>query len=634
MADNVLAQVAVYLGAAVIGVPVAKKLGLGSVLGYLAAGIIIGPFAIGLVGTEGASVMHFAEFGVVMMLFLVGLELRPAMLWEMRRSILGLGGLQVAGTTAAAFGIGRALGLPWKEALAIGLIVALSSTAIVLQTLSEKRLTSTTGGRASFSVLLFQDIAVIPILAIFPLLGTASATSGAAAGSHGGVGALAGWLQTLIILSIVAGIVLAGRYLIRPLFRIIANTRLREAFTATALFIVVGIALLMELVGVSAALGTFLAGVVLADNEYRHELETDIEPFKGLLLGVFFISVGAQIDFDLAASRPGTVAALVAGIIVLKGAVLYILARVFRLDSSGRWLFTLGLAQVGEFAFVLLGYAATNHVLPEETGGLLLLTVALSMAVTPLLFILLERVIIPRITAGETQRAPDVIEDEGNPVVIAGFGRFGQIVGRLLNANGISTSVLDLDPRMVDVLTRIGMKVYYGDATRPDLLRAAGSEHARIFIIAIDDPETCTALAREVKRMFPHLTILSRARNRTHEFDLMREGVDSIRRETLGSALELGVVALRKLGFRAHTAERRAQLWRRFDDRSTASMFKLRESNEDQDAIFAAAKEAFKDAEKLLRDDKSRMLDHEDAGWDNEPLRSGGEPESQETATP
>ena len=630
MADNTLAQVAVYLGAAAIGVPVAKRLGLGSVLGYLAAGIIIGPFVIGFVGTEGASVMHFAEFGVVMMLFLVGLELRPSMLWQLRRSILGLGGLQVVGTSGAVFGIATALGLPWKQALAIGLIIALSSTAIVLQTLSEKRLTGTTGGRAAFSVLLFQDIAVIPILAVFPLLGSRPVDTLSA---PLGVAALPGWLQTLVILGVVVGIVLAGRYLIRPVFRIIANTHLREAFTATALFLVVGIALVMEQVGVSAALGTFLAGVVLADSEYRHELEGDIEPFKGLLLGVFFISVGAQIDFNLAAARPGTVAGLVAGVIVLKGVVLYILARIFRLDASARWLFTLGLAQIGEFAFVLLGYAATNHVLPEETGGLLLLAVTLSMAVTPLLFILLERVILPKITAAGDTREPDDIKDEGNPVVIAGFGRFGQIVGRLLNANSIATTVLDLDPQMVDVLGRIGMKVYYGDATRPDLLRLAGCEHAKLFVIAIDDPDTCTALAREVRRMFPHLTILARARNRTHQFDLMREGVESIHRETLGSALELGVQALRKLGYRAHTAERRAQLWRRFDDRSLNSMFALREKA-DQAAVFAAAKEAFVDAEQLLRDDRTRMLDHDDGGWDNDSLRrdAGAGPDADASA--
>lgn len=614
MSDSLLAQAFVYLAAAVVGVPLARRLGLGSVLGYLLAGVAIGPYALRLVGHEGHDVMHFAEFGVVMMLFLVGLELRPSLLWELRRPILGLGGLQVVGTTLAVAAAALALGVAWKPALALGMILAMSSTAIVLQTLSEKGLLKTAGGQSSFSVLLFQDIAVIPMLALFPLLAEspAAATETAPAGRPG-------WLQGLLVLGAVVGLVLAGRYVVRPAFRLLAETRLREAFTAAALFLVIGIALLMQQVGLSPALGTFLAGVVLAESEYRHELESDIEPFKGLLLGLFFISVGSQIDFGFIARSPGLVSGLVVGVMAVKLGVLYALARVFRLSGPARWLFALGLAQVGEFAFVLLSFGVQSRVFSSEFASPLVAVVALSMALTPLLFILLERVVLPRVADGVAERPHDEIAHSDNPVVIAGFGRFGQVVGRLLRANGIGATVLDLDPGMVDMLSRVGFKVYYGDASRPELLYAAGCGRARLFVLAIDDTEQALQVAQTVRRHFPHLRILARARNRTHYYALRRLGIEHVFRETFSSALEMGTAVLQGLGYRAHTAHRLARVWREHEERALEDLFKL--WGTDEKAYFAEARRSLDEAERLLRQESPTTYADQDAAWDNDSLR-------------
>ncbi|HSD66480.1 MAG TPA: monovalent cation:proton antiporter-2 (CPA2) family protein, partial [Vicinamibacteria bacterium] len=503
-------QAFVYLTAAVVSVPVAKRLGLGSVLGYLLAGIAIGPFGLHLVGEEGQDVMRFAEFGVVMMLFLVGLELEPTLLWRLRGPVLGLGGLQVAATTAVVAGFALALGMPGREALAVGLVLSMSSTAIVLQSLAEKGLLKTAAGQSSFAVLLFQDLAVIPILALLPLLGRPGDLPGEAGHAPTWVDGLPAWGQTLLVLAVVGAVVLGARFLLRPVFRAIAATHLRELFTAAALLLVIGIALLMTRVGLSPALGTFLAGVVLATSEYRHELESDVEPFKGLLLGLFFIAVGASIDFGLVASQPARIAALVAFVLVAKGAVLFLLARAFRLGTDQALTFAFALPQVGEFAFVLLSFALQQAVLGSEATGPLVAVVALTMAATPLLMAFGERVVLPRVgTRKRDEREADRI-DERSPVIVAGFGRFGSTVGRLLKANGVATTVLDNDSDRVEVLRRLGLKVFYGDATRHDLLLAAGAEHARLLVLALDSPEKNLALVETARQHFPHLRILAR----------------------------------------------------------------------------------------------------------------------------
>jgi monovalent cation:proton antiporter-2 (CPA2) family protein len=619
--DDVLIQAFIYLCAAVVCVPIAKHLGLGAVLGYLLAGVLIGPHVLGLIGTEGHHVMHFAEFGVVMMLFLVGLELRPALLWQLRRPIVGLGGTQVAGTVALAYGASIALGVAPKPALAIGMVLAMSSTAIVLSTLSERGLLKTAGGQASTSILLFQDIAVIPILAIFPLL----AADGAASAASQGDGR-PGWLTALLVMGSVGCVVLSGRFIIRPMFRFLAAVRLRESFTAAALMLVVGIALLMQVVGLSPALGTFLAGVVLADSEYRHELESDIEPFKGLLLGLFFISVGAQIDFALIVGTPGTIAGIVAGTMLLKLAVLYAAGRVFRLSRSARWLVAVGLAQVGEFAFVLLSFGLQNRIFSEAVAGLLVAAVALSMVLTPLLFIALERWILPAVTETDPPRPQDTIEHADTPVVIAGYGRLGQITGRILRANRIACTVLDLDPEMVDVLGRLGIKAYYGDASRLDLLRAAGCERAKLFVLAVDDAAECTKIAREVRKHFPHLDIVSRARDRPHYLELRNLGVKSVHRETFAAGYEMGIEALRRLGYRSHTAHRLARRWRDHEEREIEELVQL--SDVDRAVFIERMRRALDEAERLMREEDPVVYEERDAAWDNESLRADAHPDA------
>ncbi len=615
MSDSVLFQALIYLAAAVVCVPIAKRLGLGSVLGYLIAGVLIGPNLLGLVG-HGAHVMHFAEFGVVMMLFLVGLELRPELLWQLKKPIFGLGGLQVVVTTGAVAAVAVAAEVPWKIALAIGMILAMSSTAIVLQSLGEKGLLKTAGGQSAFSVLLFQDLAVIPILAIFPLLAIVSSTPTVVSGEP----TRPGWMQALFIIAAVGLIILAGRTVVRPLFRLLAETKLRETFTAFALLLVVGIAWLMGVVGLSPALGTFLAGVVLADSEYRHELESDIEPFKGLLLGLFFISVGAEIDFSLLANKPLLILGVLVGIIALKSAVLYALARGFALDRSARWLVALSLPQVGEFAFVLISFALQNGVFSEEYGKPLIAVVALSMLATPAIFIFLERVVLPRVAAKEASRPHDAVAHDDAAVVMAGFGRVGQVVGRLLRTSGHEVTVLDLDPAMVDILRRLGQWVYYGDASRLDLLLAAGCAKAKLFVLAIDDVEKSIEVAELVKRNFPSLPILARARNRTHYYRLRKLGITQIHRETMAGSLEMGQAALRGLGSRAHSAHRLAQRWKEHDERNIELM--LEHVGKEQSAFFAEAKKVLEQAEKAMKDElggsgKQRL----DAGWDNDSLR-------------
>jgi monovalent cation:proton antiporter-2 (CPA2) family protein len=593
-----LYQAFIYLLAAIVTVPLAKRLGLGSVIGYLLAGAAIGPYALRFIDS-GGDVMHFAEFGVVMMLFVIGLELRPALLWQMRKPILGLGGLQVVGTAVVVGLVAVWLGLPWKSAFAVGLILAMSSTAIVLQSLGERGLMKTPGGEATFAVLLFQDIAVIPILALMPLLAVGSGV--AAPTDHGGmIERLPGWEQALLVVVAVTIIIFAGRFLLRPFFRYIAGTRLREMFTATALFIVVGIALLMQKVGLSPALGTFMAGVVLAESEYRVQLEADIEPFKGLLLGLFFISVGASMDFALIAQKPGTVAAIVGALLALKFVVLLGLGRLFQLRAGEGMLFAFALAQGGEFAFVLFSFATQNAVLPPDLANLLVASVALSMAMAPPLLTIEEKLVRPLFQKCKPERPADEIDEHDNPVILAGFGRFGHIVGRLLRANGFGTTVLDHDADQVSLLARFGMKSFYGDASRLDLLEAAGARNAKLFVLAIEDEAKALEIIATIQREFPHLKILARATSRQHAYEILRLGVDHVYRETLGSALDLSIDALRELGMDERRAHRVAEIFREHDEASVREMAKLRDDDADYVSI---ARKHIENLERALQSD-------------------------------
>ncbi|MDO1447134.1 monovalent cation:proton antiporter-2 (CPA2) family protein [Rhodocytophaga aerolata] len=611
-------QALVYLAVAVLFVPIAKKLGLGSVLGYLLAGILIGPFVLNLVGEEGSDIMHFAEFGVVMMLFLVGLELEPELLWRLRAPIVGMGGLQVTLTAFICTGIGVAVGLPWKQALAIGLILAMSSTAIVLQSMTEKGQMKSAAGQSAFSVLLFQDIAVIPILALMPLLAPATAASTA---EHDAtwVANLPAWAHTLAVLGSVALVIVAGRYLISPLLRMIAATQLREMFTATALLLVVSITVLMIQVGLSPALGTFLAGVVLANSEYKHELESDIEPFKGLLLGLFFIAVGASIDFGLIVSEPTLIIQLVVVVMVVKGLVLFGLGKAFKLATAQNLLFGVALSQVGEFAFVLFSFTGQQGILDERTISLLMAVVAITMGLTPLVMLVNEKYIMPRVCSwrAEDEKQPDTI-DEKNPVIIAGFDRFGNITGRFLKAFGVGTTVLDNDSDRVDLLRKVGLKVYYGDASRHELLHAAGAAEAKMIIIALDSPEKCLELVETVKKHFPHLHILVRANDRTDAYDLMDAGVPHIYRETLDTSLRMGTDALKLLGFRAYSVQRAAQLFLRHDEQALKGLAAVRD---DRKQYINVARERIEELEQtILSDLNGKMLEYE-TGWDAESLR-------------
>jgi CPA2 family monovalent cation:H+ antiporter-2 len=595
----------IFLIAGVIAVPIASRLGLGSVLGYLIAGIVISP-VLALLNVDVISIQHFAEFGVVMMLFLVGLELEPKLLWQMRWKLLGLGGGQVGLTAALVMAVCLAFGLQWSIALAVGLVLALSSTAIVLQTLNEKGLMKSDGGQSSFSVLLFQDIAVIPMLALIPLLalpelmevaGDAASHGGDHSGGHGDshaadhgeghgdshgdghgsgmslVDGLNGWQTALVTLGAIAAVVLGGSFLTRPIFRFIGAARLRELFTATALMMVIGIALLMSLVGLSPALGTFLAGVVLANSEYRHELESDIDPFKGLLLGLFFMTVGAGINFTLLFDNLGSIVGLTFGLIALKVAVLYGLSLFFKIGGSDRWLFSLGLAQAGEFGFVLLSFTVANAVIPTALADQLLLIVALSMLLTPLLFIAYERLIAPRYNVAEGGEADEI--DEQGQIIIAGAGRVGGVVQRIMRASGYSMTVIDFNSTHLENLRRFGVRIYYGDATRPDLLHAAGIESAKVLVIAIDDRDQITELTRYVSEHHPHVHIVARAVNRHHVYDLWAAGCRDIVRETYDSSLRMGRSVFEAMGFEREPAEELVEAFNTLDRKSMITLADL-----------------------------------------------------------
>ncbi len=615
MSGGFLHEALIYLAAAIVFVPIAKKLGMGSVLGYLIGGIIIGPFFLGFVGEEGKDIMHFAEFGVVMMLFLIGLELEPASFWRMRKLIFGTGALQMCGTSIFIFFGLLIAGFSWKAALACGLALSMSSTAIVMQTLREKGLTKTESGRSSFAVLLFQDISVIPILALLPLL-AASAANAPANGQLKMLEGLPGWAQTVTLLVAVAAIVAGGRFIIVPFLRFIARVRLRELFTAAALLIVIATADLMTLVGLSPALGTFLAGVVLANSQFRHELESDIEPFKGTLLGLFFIAVGASINFRLIVDNPFTIIILVLGVVCIKAIVLHITGRTARLSFDQNAIFTLGLAQVGEFAFVLFAFISQLGILSGYWTDMMMGATAISMTVTPLLMLISEKFILPRFGIKETSEDKEADDIKGeHPVIITGFGHFGSTIGRFLRANGINTTILDNDSDRVDLLRKMGFKVFYGDATRIDILKSAGADHAKVLIAAIDSPDINMDLVRMTKEKFPHLKVMVRARNRIDAYELIDAGVSSIYRESLETSVRIGMDVLVELGFRKYSATRAGQNFIKYDE---AALPALAAHRHDQDTYIFNTRQQISIQEELLTKDREFNPTLNDHAWDRD----------------
>ena len=571
-----------YLSAAVLAVPLAKALGLGSIIGYLAAGIAIGPWGLGLVSNV-QDILHFAEFGVVLMLFLVGLELQPRRLWAMRRPIFGTGSAQVLGCAAVLFAAGWLAGLPWRISLVAALGLALSSTAIALQVLAERNLMRTSSGRAGFSILLFQDVAAIPILALLPLLGAA-----AGAGDDHSAGEVL--LEALKIVGVIGAIVLGGRLLLRPLLRWIAKSRTPEIFTAASLLLVVGIAYLMVMVGLSMALGAFLAGVLLADSEYRSELEADIEPFKGLLLGLFFIAVGMSIDFGVLMRSPWLMAGILLGFLALKAVVIYTLAKVAGVPYQERPVFTLLLAQGGEFAFVVFQAAAGAQVFSAETASLLIGAVALSMLISPLLLVLMDRALLRRYAQLKTAAPPaqEISEPQEAPVIIAGFGRYGQIVARVMLTQGIPTTVLDHSVEILEIARAFGYRVFYGDATRLDLLRIAGAEHARVLVVAVDDPEQSLKIVTLARKHFPQLQLVARARDLTHWNALRDLGVTLVQRELFESSLESARTVLELMG---QSPTRAQEMTRRFREHNIALADRMYPHHKDRAKMVAVARE-------------------------------------------
>ncbi|MEJ8848882.1 glutathione-regulated potassium-efflux system protein KefC [Variovorax rhizosphaerae] len=593
----------IYLGAAVIVVPISKWLGLGSIIGYLVAGIAIGPTLFGLV-TNVQDILHFAEFGVVLMLFLVGLELEPKRLWNLRRPIFGWGSAQVLCCAAALFALGWALGATWRVALVGALGLALSSTAIALQVFGERNLLKTSSGQAGFSILLFQDVAAIPILALLPLL-----AGGAAGEAASGLDRL---LQAVKIIGVIGGIVLGGRLALRPVLRWIARSNTPEIFTAASLLLVVAIAALMQFVGLSMALGAFLAGVLLAESEYRRELETDIEPFKGLLLGLFFIAVGMSIDFGVLMRQPGTMALLVVAFMVIKLAVIYALAKAMDIPYQQRPVFSLLLAQGGEFAFVVFQAAGPN-VLPPETASLLVAAVALSMLVSPLLLVAIDKFILPRYDLMGGKAMEEISEQQEGKVLICGFGRYGQIIGRLMLANGMPPTVLDHDADTVEGLREFGFRVFYGDATRLDLLRIAGGGSAKAIVVAVDDIEQSVEIVDLVRAHFPQAEIIARARNVAHYYQLRDRNVAHIEREVFESSLRSGRSVLEVLGWPAHEARHAAMRFRRRNIGITEAGYP---HYKDRAKLIAVAKEGRQQFEEQMARERAQRRERSGQGWE------------------
>ena len=584
-----LSSAFIYLGAAVIAVPLSKYLGLGAIIGYLGAGIAIGPWGLGLV-TDVENILHFAEFGVVLMLFLVGLELEPRRLWSLRRPIFGGGGAQLLGCTLAIGGVALAFDVRWQIALIAALGLALSSTAIALQALQERNLLRTGSGQAGLSILLFQDMAAIPILALLPLLGDVSASDTALAPMHPA-------LKAIKIIAIIGAIILGGRLLVRPLLRWIARSKTPEIFTAAALLLVVGIATLMQATGMSMALGAFLAGVLLAESEYRRELETDLEPFKGLLLGLFFVAVGMGIDFGVLRQSPWLMAAILGGFVLLKLLVIYVLAQVMRLPLQERPVFTVLLAQGGEFAFVVFQAAAGARVLPPDTASLLTGAVALSMLLSPLLLVLIDKWLLPRWAERNGPQLEEISEQQDAPVLIAGFGRYGQMVARLMFAHGVRCTLLDHDAEMIEAARAFGYPVFYGDATRLDLLRLSGAATARVLVVAVDEPEQSLKIVDLVREHFPQLQIVARVRDVTHWYQLRDRGVTRLEREVFESSLRSGRTVLELLG---HTPEAARQAATRFRRHNLDLLEQMYPHHKDRAKLIAVAKQGRQQLEEQM----------------------------------
>jgi len=600
-----LTSTLIYLAAAVVAVPLARLAGLGSIIGYLVAGIAIGPWGLKLV-TDPRQMLDFAEFGVVLMLFLVGLELEPQRLWSLRKPIFGWGSVQLFGSAALMFGIGVVAEVDWRLALVAALGLAMSSTAIGLSVLAERNLMATTSGQSALSVALLQDVAAIPILALVPLM--------AMAGVHASGG---GWLGAARAIGVIAAIVLGGRLLLRPALRWIARSRTPEIFTAASLLLVVATAALMHAVGLSMALGAFLAGVLLAESEYRRELETDIEPFKGLLLGLFFIAVGMTIDFAIVLQRPLLIALLVAGFLLVKAAVLWAMARLMPLPRQEWPVFIILLAQGGEFGFVVFQSAAGAGVIAPEMASLLVATVAISMLLTPLLLVGADRWWIPRLARGKQKSdVAEISEPQTAPVIVAGFGRYGQVVSRMLYANGITPTVLDHDAEQIEALRKFGWRVFYGDASRLDLLRTAGAASAKVLVLAIDDVDQSLKVATLVREHFPDLAIVARARNVQHYFRMRELGVTMIERETLDASLMSARSVLGLLGWEPHHARTLAMRFRRHTIRQLEEMLP---HVRDEARFIAMAKAGRQQLEELFAQERQNAQRNQREGWSDKP---------------
>ncbi len=608
--EQVFQQAFVFLAATVVAVLIGKRLGLGAVLGYLMVGAAIGPWGLNWLGNEEQQITHFAEFGVVVMLFLIGLELRPTMLWKMRHHLLGLGSLQVGLCALAVTGLSLAFGVEFKPAVAIGLILAMSSTAIVLQTLEEKGLLHTEAGQNSFAVLLFQDIAVIPIIALLPLLGSGGEVVDAHGGSAAWMAHWPGWAKALATVGAVVLIVAVGQIAMRRVFQAIARTHQREAFTGAALLLVIGVALLMTKVGLSPALGAFVAGVVLASSEFRHELESDLDPFKGILLGMFFLGVGAGIDFGYIGGHLGLVIGGALGLIFVKGAILFTLAMFKERRANSALLFAASLAAGGEFAFVLITISRSAEVFSLETSRAVVAIVALSMAMTPLLILAAQK-IISRVPKGVAEERESDVTDEGNPVIICGFGRFGHAVGRLVRSRGFKCTVLDHDTDQVELLRRIGIPIFYGDAGRPEMLDKAGAARAKMLVIALKDADVSLKIVSNARRHHPHLKIFVRAYSRTEAYEFLDAGEELIYRDTLDSSLRMGADMLQMLGENAVDVARAVELYRERDEKMVRDMAKHR--NDDKELV-TAAKQAHRSLNEIMRSDIARGEGNKKAG--------------------
>lgn len=586
---SLLSETAIFLAAAVVLVLIFKRLKLGAVLGYLSAGLIIGPWGLRFI-TEVESILGFAELGVVLLLFVIGLELQPSRLWVLRKSVFGLGGLQVSITTLAFAVIALAFGSPWQAALIIGVALSMNSTAFVLQLLAERKQLASRHGRSAFAISLFQDMSVIPMLAIIPLLV-------AGEDAH----AINPWLGALKAAAVIAAVIVGGRYLLRPVLKAVAGSGIQEIFTAAALLVVLGVAVLMESVGLSMTLGAFLAGVLLADSEYRHEIEASIEPFKGLLLGLFFIAVGMSANLGLFLSHPWQVVGAALGLMVVKAAILYPIGKLSGDGPEGSRSLAVLLCHAGEFAFVLFHVALTSKVMTSETVDFLIVTVTLSMALTPLLFLLNENVITPRLRPKVEPRFDAIPDTEEPRVVIAGFGRVGQIVGRVLNARRVPFTALDISADHVDTVRRFGRQAYFGDASKLELLRAAKLDQAEIFVLAIDDVEASIRSVETVRKHFPHVKIIARARDRFHAHNLMELGVKLITRETFLSSLSMAQETLEGIGFSEVDARDTVARFRRHDEEVLLRQFAVRQ---DEAQLIQTSKDAIVELASLFEQDR------------------------------